>query len=218
VVLADPKEGKFEWISFSNKKRNDSRAAFLLERYDLSPRNNLAQNHPMHAGWKGMLADDGTRKESIVNWLREDAGILFGILHSEYIRTVRAHLPDGHPYYFVNEKPGVHYGQPLKLSNAAKAFNRAAIRVGLSTTLPGVNPHGARHFFGFYCASVLRLPIETTQRLMHHQSLQSTEIYYALTNETVRNELISAQKRQLLETPALLATPTHFCKLLGNRQ
>jgi integrase len=70
-----------------------------------------------------------------------------------------------------------------------------------------VNPHGGRHFYGYYCASVLRLPVETTQKLMHHSSISSTEIYYALTAEAVRAELLAAQEKQALEAPGLLAAP-----------
>ncbi|WP_059728408.1 MULTISPECIES: site-specific integrase [Burkholderia cepacia complex] len=208
VVLGHPQDGSYQWIGRDRKKKVGNRATFLQEKYGLTPRNLLAEKHPLHAGWKGMMADDKKRSESVVHWLREDAGRLFARLHAEYIRTVRSKLPDTHPYYFVNEKEGDSHGQPLKLSNMSKAFNRAAERVSLSPSMAGVNPHGARHFYGFYCASVLRLPIETTQRLMHHASVMSTEIYYALSAEAVRKELLAAQERQALEAPDLLAAPT----------
>lgn len=217
VILGHPQDGSYEWMGRDKRRQTGNRATFLQERYGLGPRNVLADNHPLLAGWKGMMPDDGKREESVVHWLREDAGRLFAKLHAEYIRSVRSHIPDRHPYYFVNEKAGDAYGQPLKLSNMTKAFNRAALRVGLSLREPGVNPHGGRHFYGFYCASVLRLPVETTQRLMHHQSILSTEIYYALSAEAVRKELQAAQARQALEAPELLAVPMTPLQLAQNK-
>jgi integrase len=210
VVLGHPQDGAYGWIGRDGKKKTGNRATFLREKYGLTPRNLLAEKHPLHAGWKGMMLDDKKRSESVVHWLREDAERLFARLHGEYVRTVRSKMPDSHPYYFVNEKEDESYGQPMTLSNMTKAFNRAAQRVSLSPRMPGVNPHGGRHFFGFYCASVLRLPLETTQRLMHHASITSTQIYYALSAEAVRNELIAAKERQALEAPELLAAPTAF--------
>ena len=207
VVLGHPQDGAFDWLGRDGKKHRGNRAGFLQERYGMGSRNLLPENHPLHAGWKGMMADDGKRSESVVHWLREDAGRLFAKLHAEYIRTVRAKLPDAHPYYFVSEKDGDSYGKPLKLSNVSKTFMRLAQRVGLSSKTPGVNPHGARHFYGFYCASVLRLPLETTQRLMHHQSAMSTSTYYALSADAVRRELLEAQARRELDLPEFLAAP-----------
>jgi integrase len=128
---------------------------------------------------------------------------LFAKLHVEYVNSVRRKVTDNHPFYFVNESER-DFGEPLKLSNVSKAFNRAAKRVNLAPTLPGVNPHGARHFFGYYCASVLRLPIETTQKLLHHQSILSTQVYYALSNEVVRDELLRAQARMNAAFPQFL--------------
>jgi integrase len=203
VVLADPHDGSYEWIGANKQRRSGIRATFLAERYNRGPRNLLANNHPLHAGWKGMLADDGRRRESVVHWLREDISRLFAKLHVEYVNSVRRKVTDNHPFYFVNESER-DFGEPLKLSNVSKAFNRAAKRVNLAPTLPGVNPHGARHFFGYYCASVLRLPIETTQKLLHHQSILSTQVYYALSNEVVRDELLRAQARMNAAFPQFL--------------
>ena len=206
VVLGHPQDGSYEWIGANKERRSGNRATFLAERYHLCPRNLLAQNHPLHAGWKGMLQDDGRRSESVVHWLREDISRLFAKLHAEYVNSVRRKVTDTHPYYFVNEGDRT-FGQPLKFSNISKAFNRAAERVSLSTKQPGVNPHGARHFFGYYCASVLRLKVETTQKLLHHQSIMSTQVYYALSNQAVRDELLKAQARLNAESPNFLASP-----------
>lgn len=207
VTLGHPQDGSYQWVGRDSCRHAGNRAGFLAERYSLGPRNLLAEKHPLHAGWKGMMSDTPKRSESVVHWLREDASRLFAKLHSEYVRTIRGRLPDTHPYYFVNERDGDFYGQPLKMSNVAKAFSRAATRVGLSSKDDGVTPHGSRHFYGYYCASILRLPVETTQKLMHHESILSTEVYYALSGDAVRTELIRAQERSALEAPELLIYP-----------
>lgn len=214
LVFGHPQDGTYEWFGPDKKRRVGTRMSFLQERYGRGPRNLLAEKHPLHAGWKGMMPDDGKREESVVHWLREDAGRLFAKLHAEYVRTVRSRVPDTHPYYFVNCRDGDDYGEPLTLSNISKAFNRAVARVGLSSTQPGVNPHGGRHFYGFYCASVLRLSVEATQRLIHHESVLSTQVYYALTADAVRKELLAAQARQELDSPGLLAAPQGPAPLL----
>jgi integrase len=90
VVLGHPQDGTYEWMSPNKERRRGNRATFLAERYDLGPRNLLAQNHPLHAGWKGMLQDDGRRSESFVHWLREDISRLFAQLHGEYVHSAAA--------------------------------------------------------------------------------------------------------------------------------
>ena len=207
VLLAHPQDGTYKWLGVDKKQQIGNRATFLAERYGLGARNLLAENDPLHTGWKGMAFDDPNRSEGEVHWIREDASQLFARLHSEYIRAVRSKLKDVHPYYFVNVRDGATYGLPLKASNISKAFNRAAERISVSTRLAGVNPHGGRHFYGYYCASILRLPIETTQKVMHHQSMLSTEVYYALSGEAVRSEMMAAQARLALDTPNFMNPP-----------
>ena len=204
VVLGHPEKGTYEWVDPFRGKQRGNRATFLKERYHLGPRNVLSSRHPLHCGWKGMSFDDGNRLQSEVHWLVPGIGRYFAKLHSEYMNLTRRHVQDIHPYYFVNERTGPEFGTPAKLSNMTKAFERAVTRVGLSVTEEGVNPHGARHFYGYFCASKLRLSIETTQVLMHHESLSSTAIYYALTSDVAHEELSKAQKKIESELPTLL--------------
>lgn len=204
VVLGHPETGFYQWVDSVKGKQRGNRASFLAERYFLGPRNRLAFRHPLYAGWKGMALDNGQRHESVVNWLIEDAGRLFARLHAQYMHETRSKVRDNHPYYFVNEAPGSYFGLPVKLSNMSKAFERSAQRIGLSASLDGVNPHGGRHFYGFYCASCLRLPVETTQKLMHHESMLSTMDYYALSAEVARSELHKAQVSQAQDLPTML--------------
>ncbi|MFM0390995.1 hypothetical protein [Paraburkholderia phytofirmans] len=203
VVLGHPELGPYRWFDSSGKERAGKRVTFLRERYQLGPRHFLGTKHPQHAGWKGMRFD-ANAYESEVYWLRPDAGRLFAKLHSEYMKSIRLRVTDNHPYYFVNTDPGPDFGNPVTLSNMTKAFERAAQRVGLSASEPGVNPHGGRHFYGFYNANILRTSMEILQMLMHHTSILSTKVYYNLTPEVARIELAKAHAKMEAEIPEML--------------
>lgn len=149
-----------------------------------------------------MAYDSETRKESEVLWLVPEMGRYFAKLHSKYMHETRRHVRDEHPYYFVNEKDGSHFGKPATISNMRKAFNRAAQRIGLQLSDEGVNRHGGRHFYGYFCASRLRLSLEVTQTMMHHESIESTKIYYALDKAVARDELEKSQIRLATELPS----------------
>lgn len=205
VVLADPIEAPYNWDDTFLGKRHGTRSFFLNERYRLAPRNNLGMTDPLRSGWKGMEYSAPKRKESEIEWLIPGVDKLFAHFHKRYMKTTRRYVEDTHPYYFVNEKEGANFGKPVKLSNMIKAFYRAAKRIGLEPSDQGVNPHGARHFFGHFCASYLRLPIETTKIMMRHVNLQSTEVYYSLSMAVVREDLKKAHTRISEELPNFCA-------------
>lgn len=203
IILAHPRDGKINWNSKDGKQRRGIRADFLDERYGRIPRQDYATKHPERAGWKGMKFEDTANRESYVYWSDPRIGQLFWKLHTLYMRDVRLRVPDRHPYYFVAQKDGS-FGAPLKLGNLAQQFYDAARRIGLSPAQDGVNPHGARHFYGYYGATWLRLTKERLQALMHHGSIVSTEVYYALDPVVVRDELRLAHDRMLQSLPGFL--------------
>lgn len=207
VRIGHPQDGHYEWIGDFNRRRIGNRAAFLKERYGLGPRNLLPEGHPLHAGWKGMLEDDERTSTSEVHWIRDDISRLFAKLHIAYMKTIRCNVKDDHPYYLVNTRRDEGFGTPLKLSSYVSSFNRGVVRVGLSPKTPGVNPHGGRHFVGYYVANVLRLRIEALQKILHHAELSSTEVYYTLLPESARVELMRAQARLEQEMPSFTESP-----------
>lgn len=69
-----------------------------------------------------------------------------------------------------------------------QAWKRALKRIGMENS--GIGMHSLRHMYGYYCANILRIPIETTQMLMRHASVHSTQVYYTLESSVVR-EIIS---------------------------
>lgn len=205
VVLAHPRDGVISWVDARGKKQTGTRLAFLQDRYGRVPRDMLPVRHPEHAGWKGMLYEDSRRMESLVYWADPRMGQLFWQLHVQYLRTERLSVPDEHPYYFVSLR-GDAFGQALRRENLRKQFYDNAERLGLSVSADGVNPHGGRHFYGYYCASWLRLAKEQLQKIMHHRSSTATDVYYALDQAVVRNELSAAQERLHLSIPAFMAS------------
>ena len=203
ITLAHPRDAAIDWVGSNGEKRQGTRAAFLKERYDAIARNQLPSRHPMRAGWKGMAFEEGKRQEAVVFWTDPDMGRLFWKLHQEYMRTVRLHVADDHPYYLVAQR-GEDFGQPLKLSNLTNQFYRCAERIGLPLSTPGVHPHGARHFYGYYSASWLKLAKERVQKMMHHVQMTSTEVYYAIDGAVMRAELAQAHERMAKAMPAFL--------------
>jgi len=207
VVLADPRDGKIAWTAVTGQQQFSLRADFLARRYRKIPRHDLGAKHPERAGWKGMKYEDQQNRESFVYWSDPQAGQLFWKLHVQYMREIRLRIPDRHPYYFVSIKGDV-LGQPLKLKNLREQFYDTAKRIGLARNQSGVNPHGARHFYGYFCATHLRFSKEKLQVMMHHRSIISTEIYYALDSKVVRDELERAHLRMLTEVPEYLRAPS----------
>lgn len=205
IVLQHPVEGHFNWEDTFRGKRTGHRSVFLNERYNLGPRNKLGTKDPLHSGWKGMTFDN-RKLETEVYWLLPEIGEYFATLHQRYMHSVRCNVPDQHPYYFVNQKDTIDYGKPVTLSNITKIFHRTAEKLGLSAAHEGVNPHGARHFYGYFCASYLRLDIHVTSRMMHHSSISATEIYYSLDKRVIHEELRKAHEKLTAEIPSFFKT------------
>ncbi|MHA3736490.1 tyrosine-type recombinase/integrase [Pseudomonas sp. Eth.TT006] len=212
MTLADPVTGKYEWSDAFLGNQSGDRQEFLAQRYGLGPRNKLGLKHPLHAGWK-YITYESDRNEATLQWLLPEIGMYFAALHKKYMKNVRNHISDDHPYYFVNTREGPDFGQPMTMSNMDKIFTRAVRKIGLSTSDAGVNPHGARHFFGYFCASYLRLTQEVTQILMRHANISSTQVYYRLDIEIAKTELEKGQKILADSIPDFCQEASH---LLGN--
>lgn len=196
VTLAHPEFGLVDYHRKSDGKlrRGIQRQVYLAEEYELAPRNTLSTSDPLHAGWKGMTYED-KGYHAKVYWSRPDMGILFYSLHRRYM-DIRARAAGRHAYYFVSsdaQHSGANYGQPMKLKSLRDRFHDACVRVGLTPgRANGVNPHAARHFYGYFLANILRVSKEMAQRFLHHASIESTDVYYALSAATARDDLMKA--------------------------
>jgi integrase len=194
VALGHPVEGYYKWVDNRSRSRRGTRAEYLLEMFDRVPRNRM-EGVKEYAGWKGMEFGD-VKNRGFVHWIDEGAGIYFRRLVSEYFKEVFMDKPEGwpgHPYLFV-KMDRANFGEPLTIPNLANQFYVACKKIGLSQRDPGVNPHGLRHFYGFYCADVLGIKLENLQKQMHHASPLSTNAYYHVSQLTIRDRLIEAQR------------------------
>lgn len=202
VRIGDPVRSIYRWEDPFRGVRKGQRLQFLSERYGLIPRNKLGLSNSLHAGWKGMAYSDKKNPfEAEFFWTSPVMGRYFAALHRIYLRDFRVGIVDSNPYYFVNFRDEA-FGTPLKISNLTKSFYRAAKKIGLHPHDPGVNPHGARHFYGHFCASYLKLSIERTQKIMRHISLQSTQVYYSIDEAVIRDEIRKAYIKLSEEIPS----------------
>ncbi|MFQ6576081.1 hypothetical protein [Pseudomonas sp. UM16] len=212
IHLTHPELGIYTWDSPFTGAHKGMRAEFLWGRYQLTPRNRLAIKDPMHAGWKGMMYTHKGYGADFY-WLVPQMGILFAKLHRKYMHELRSNATDAHPYYFINVKDS-DFGRPLTMSNLTKSFYRAAARVGLRASDPGVNPHGARHFYGHFAASFLNIPEHTLQLMMRHASVQSTRIYYSIDERVVRDAIKRGQQKLYEEIPEFVASMNRMIERL----
>lgn len=195
VTLGHPVEGHYEWINQDSQPRSGTRADYLIEVYGRVPRNRM-EGTDEYAGWKGMEFGDA-KNTGFVYWAIEEAGIFFRSLVNKYFNEVFRGRPEGwpgHPYLFVKLDRS-HYGEPLTIANLANQFYASCKRIGLDRRMPGVNPHGLRHMYGFLCADVLGIALERLQNFMHHASSVSTKIYSHVSPLKVREHLLEAQQR-----------------------
>lgn len=210
IRIAHPENSTYKWSDPFRGSMSTNRATFLNDRYGLTSRNKIGLKDPLHAGWKGMLyTKEGLETDFF--WLFPQIGPLFAKLHRLYLHQFRSGIEDTHPYYFIN-LDATQFGTPLKMSNLSKSFYRSAARVGLSPSDPGVNPHGARHFFGYFCATYLQIPMSKTQIMMRHVSIQSTAIYYSIDERLVHKQLAEAHERLNQEIPDFIAAIAKFAE------
>jgi len=191
IILSNPVESPMNWTK-NGIKKSGLRKEFLQDKFNKIPRNQLSKNNPKFSGWKSMTEDDGKMHMSLVHWSNPTMGKLFYELHLLYMKE-RLNSPIDTPYYFITLS-GKNYGQDFTLNALKFQFYSYAKKIGLDRQDSGINLHGLRHFYGYYCANILKLNKDTTQRMMHHRSVNSTEVYYQKTLETIQDELNTGYK------------------------
>lgn len=192
IYLSNPVEGIIEWSKKGVEKRG-KRKEYLKDKYNLEPRNLLSNTNSLYSGWKSMTEDDGIRHISNIYWSNPEMGRLFYKLHLKYMK-IRLKENQNHPYYFISLNKE-NFGEPLTMNALKSLFKSHIKKIGLDTKEPGVNLHGLRHFYGYYCANKLKVSKEIAQRMLHHKSIESTEIYYQKTIEIINEELENGYKR-----------------------
>lgn len=189
VHLRHPSVAPMRWRNAAGQTVRGQRREYLQSMFGLIPRTDHG-SLPSASGWKGILFDDDSAKTSQMYWIRDAGAYILG-LHREYLHTVRARVPRrDHPYYLVNED-----GHPLSRRALKKQFDLACGRLErkYGVTLDGYGPHSLRHFYGFYCADVLKISLLLLQKYMGHMQLSSTAIYAHISPETANKALKAAE-------------------------
>lgn len=193
VTLAHPEHSLHRWKTKSGQDISGSRAEYLKTMFNALPRNGMGKD-PLAAGWKGVKFDNEGAMSSDFYFIRDVQSYLL-YLHDTYMREQRGRHKH-HPYYFIKGD-----GDPLTLKSLKKIFRTACERVekkyGMS--LKGYGPHSLRHYYGFYCADVLKLDLLMIQKYLGHIQPSSTNIYAHISPSTAHKVLADAEKRAKLE-------------------
>lgn len=195
-----PVDGKApnNWKSRTGKS---TRAAYLKERYGLTPRTELMGKQKV--GWKGRTSD---HKDNYiqVHWFPQEFGYLFAKLWQNYVRLA-ALVERHHPYAFVSFHP-INMGSPYTLNAFHDNYARALKRIGLKPNKnEGLSPHSHRHSYG---RRLMRTGVHSRviQKALHHASPESQVVYTAPNLTDVSNALNQAQHK-LSNPDAIKANP-----------
>lgn len=184
---------------------------------NLRPRNTYGEKDMLYVGFKGMtfgdsdganvFGEDFLGRHYDVHymwWLDPRIGARAQHAHERYRNECLLHnwntkerMPAGwlerkHPWLFINLTPE-NYGDPLSYGSLEALWRnlleRLFTRYGVDLRRKRIGMHSLRHFFGWYCASVLKLNVTFTKMMMHHGSAESTEVYFKLSAATARKLL-----------------------------
>lgn len=173
VRIHHPIEGNApeDWFDERGNVRRGNRAAYLTERWGMSPRSN--SHNSLHAGWKGGSHDGKYYKEAY--WFPPSAGQLFMNAWNAYMLVI-APIERNHPFAFINLSRGS-IGAPYTLPQYHKAHRVACSRIGLTyIKSDGTTPHGHRHAYGRRL-SLGKVDELFIKRFMHHSSIESQKVY-----------------------------------------
>ena len=188
IHLYHPEEGRAP-NNWRGSKGATHRAAYLKERYALAPRNRLLGTQ--RAGWKYRVVDHKDHYLRLF-WFPQDAGVLFARLWHSYCRYLTA-TDRFHPYAFISFSKSA-LGKPLTRNALNDIYKKALKRIGKTPSkTEGLSPHGHRHAFGRRLEKSGLHP-RLIQKVLHHQSISSQEVYTAPGIEQVTNALNQAYK------------------------
>jgi hypothetical protein len=150
--------------------------AELLKAFDLQPRHQSYRSD--RAGFKGAKYEtEAGRYCFAVHWFEPEFGVLFKRIWCEYLaRIVGIHR--NHPYAFINlDCRSGDEGAPLKQDRFNKSHQAAVRRIGLAVKKElGTTLHGHRHAYGARLRKANLDPL-IIQRVMHHRSILSQQVY-----------------------------------------
>jgi site-specific recombinase XerD len=202
VALRHPSRSTMTWTNLAHKQVHGQRLEYLRAMFDLMPRTEHGANRSA-VGWKGIKFDDEANCSSELYWIR-DSGHYLLHLHKQYLHGARASAPRrNHPYYFVAQS-----GEPLTIKAVEKQFELARCRLEKkhNISLKGFGLHSLRHFYGFYCADVLKTDLLFIQKWMGHIQISSTAVYAHISPATAAKALKRAETLAQIEGRTGLST------------
>ncbi|MCW7551105.1 gamma-mobile-trio recombinase GmtY [Endozoicomonas gorgoniicola] len=186
IRIYHPEEGKApdNWVGSQGQTH---RAAYLRERYLITPRNKILGTKKV--GWKCRVMDHSDKYIQLY-WFPTKAGVLFNKLWRMYIKYL-AVTDRLHPYAFVSfSKKNI--GAALTLNAFNDAYKRGLIRIGKAPSKEaGLTPHSHRHSMGRRLERAGVHP-RIIQKVLHHVSIESQDIYTAPSLEDISQSLNKA--------------------------
>lgn len=186
VRIGHPSEGLVREPRADGSVVEITRAEYLAQR-GLFPRNLPTSRR--RAGWKNPALTDRFLR---VFWRSRIFGELFLHCWKLYLFQ-RIEVGTSHPWAFVNFAHNI--GSPYTLPQYRKAHYRAVQRIGLNPRKSeGTTPHGHRHrcLFELKAAGV---DSQIIQKVAHHCSMDSQEIYTEPEAKTIQDELYAVNAR-----------------------
>ncbi|MGU1101188.1 gamma-mobile-trio recombinase GmtY [Pseudomonas aeruginosa] len=170
-----------------------NRAAYLLRKYGLQPRNTLVKaTDPKFLGWKNPCITDPVRNCFEVFFYPYEKGTEFANMWRDYfsLQRVKPSSLERHPYAFTNKD-----GQPYTHRMFRKAHRLASKRRKLLVSkLMGNTPHGHRHAYGQRLARDGASPL-LIMFAMHHTSIESSKVYTEPSSTVMRKEMRDMEAR-----------------------
>lgn len=204
VRIYHPEDGKapYGWRGRTGKV---TRAAYLKEKYTLSPRNELMGKK--RVGWKSGVVDskDGYIE---VHWFPTIFGEAFAALWQDYTRLLTG-IERNHPYAFVSFHRN-HLGNPYTLNAFHDSYRQGLKRIGLKPSKSkGLSPHSHRHSYGRRLRRAGVQPI-VIKKCLHHASMESQGVYTTPTIKEITASLNAAtehllnpkQESEYVDTPS----------------
>ncbi len=171
IRLYHPELGKAP-NGWKGKKNQANRAAYLREKFGLTPRNRLAGT--ARVGWKTRVVDNSDNYIQLY-WFPSFLGEVFFKLWKQYLLAIMP-IERHHPYAFLSFN-SVSFSEPYTLNAFNQNYKVALDRIELSASkINGLTPHSHRHAYGRRLSKAGVDPI-IRKKALHHASLESQSVY-----------------------------------------
>ncbi|RAS63435.1 phage integrase family protein [Vibrio diazotrophicus] len=150
----------------------------------------LPQNHLLKAGYKGVTLATSTPGIGTIIAFIDDSleQLALDIINDQLLNQYRVR---NHPFLLCDKD-----GFPLSKATYEKRFARSVKRFNIKLDK---GPHSLRHFAGCYQANNLKVDIKVAKDFMRHSKLTSTEIYFKLDSQKIRNNLSKSEFKSSFE-------------------